>query len=686
MDAAGPAFEGKRVLDRPETSGHLVATNATAGSAALLRRAESIWAVAILALTAWFYVWTATSAGSPLTFKLQKDDLYNRLADGFLAGELGFLEAPNPALAQLPDPWDPAQNGPLRQYHDVSYYRGKYYLYFGPAPAVLLLAPWKALTGTYLPQNLAAAIFGWLGVAASMGLVLVLRRRYFPATPSWISGLCLLAAAFGNFVPVLLRRPVYYELAIASAYAFAMTALFGVTLALNGGARRRLWLMLAGLAYGLAVASRPNYVFGAVVLAAPLLPAWRAWRARVAMDWRPVMRDALSAGLPLLGIISLLLLYNWRRFDRWTEFGTSYMFSGLHPQRDVVTSFRFVPVNLWYYIWAPAQLSAFFPFFQVVHMPWFGLPAGYTGQENVYGVLTNLPFFWMLYFVRRMWRDSRSLTESSLRDFILATLALVAFNALIICRVGGAANRYMVDLLPPLLPIACVGVFWTEQVTTGTLRRVGLRVLWVAALAWTVLCNVFVSFQHNELLRYYNPAVYRRLAHTFNYVSEWLGQTGPSKTGPMRIRLMLPAERTGKLEPLLVTGLSFRADFLYIFYPDDQHIQIGFEHTSYGGPLTKPPIAVDYAVEHSLEIEMGSFYPPVEHPYYDGMTTEEITRRKRTLRVALDGREILAGTYDFYDSSPGDISVGRNPVSEAFGRRFTGRIISVERKGGEKEK
>jgi|GEM_PF-6607179 len=335
MDAAGPAFEGKRVLDRPETSGHLVATNATAGSAALLRRAESIWAVAILALTAWFYVWTATSAGSPLTFKLQKDDLYNRLADGFLAGELGFLEAPNPALAQLPDPWDPAQNGPLRQYHDVSYYRGKYYLYFGPAPAVLLLAPWKALTGTYLPQNLAAAIFGWLGVAASMGLVLVLRRRYFPATPSWISGLCLLAAAFGNFVPVLLRRPVYYELAIASAYAFAMTALFGVTLALNGGARRRLWLMLAGLAYGLAVASRPNYVFGAVVLAAPLLPAWRAWRARVAMDWRPVMRDALSAGLPLLGIISLLLLYNWRRFDRWTEFGTSYMFSGLHPQRDV---------------------------------------------------------------------------------------------------------------------------------------------------------------------------------------------------------------------------------------------------------------------------------------------------------------------------------------------------------------
>jgi hypothetical protein len=63
------------------------------------------------------------------------------------------------------------------------------------------------------------------------------------------------------------------------------------------------------------------------------------------------------------------------------------------------------------------------------------------------------------------------------------------------------------------------------------------------------------------------------------------------------------------------------------------------------------------------------------------MASGEITRLKRTLRVALDGREILAGMYDFYDSSPGDVSVGRNPVSDAFGKLFTGRIISAEHLG-----
>ena len=105
---------------------------------------------------------------------------------------------------------------------------------------------------------------------------------------------------------------------------------------------------------------------------------------------------------------------------------------------------------------------------------------------------------------------------------------------------------------------------------------------------------------------------------------------------------------------------------------------LGFEHTSYGGPKT-PPLRIDYAAEHVLEIDMGALYPPIEHPYYDGWSPDEITARKRRFEVRLNGRPVLSGEYECYDSSPGDVTVGRNPVSEAFGRRFTWRIIGVER-------
>lgn len=641
---------------------------------------EFIWAILVLLIAGWFYAWTATSAGSPCSSKLQQDDLYNRLADGFLAGQLSFIELPNPALADLNDPWDPAQNAGLSKFHDVSYYHGKYYLYFGAAPAVLLLAPWKALTGTYLGENVAAAVFSWLGAAASMGLVLVLRRRHFPALSGWIAGPCLLGLAFGNFATILLRRPVYYELAISSAYAFAMAALLCVALAQGAARKRRLWLALAGLAYGLTLASRPNYLFGALVLAVPFLPAWRAWRAKEALDIPRIRRDLVAVGAPLLAVVCLLLVYNGLRFGNPFEFGTYYMIAGLHPQHDALTSVDFLPTNLWFYFLARAQLSAYFPFFQVIHIPWFHLPAGYIGEEDVYG-LCNAPLYWAALLLIYSLRDSRLPALGSMRDFTLGVLALFVTNLLVIGRLNGASNRYMVDLFPALLPLACFGIFWFEQTEGAGWRRLAGRVFWIAAIGYTAAFNVFVSFLHNDLFEHYNPAAYQRLARAFDHVSSWIGETSPAKTGPLRLRLRFPKDQTGHLEPLVVTGVSFKADFIYLFYTDDGDIQVGFEHTSYGGALTKPPIEVDYSAEHTMEIEMGSLYPPIEHPFYDAMPQAEISRLKKTLRITLDGREILSGTYDFYDSSPGDVSIGRNPVSEAFGRRFTGQLLEISRIG-----
>jgi hypothetical protein len=76
---------------------------------------------------------------------------------------------------------------------------------------------------------------------------------------------------------------------------------------------------------------------------------------------------------------------------------------------------------------------------------------------------------------------------------------------------------------------------------------------------------------------------------------------------------------------------------------------------------------------------MGSLYPPKGHPYFDGFSPAEVDRRKRTLRVTLDGAEALRGEFDFYEAAPWQVSVGNNHVSDAFGRRFSGTVQKVER-------
>src|ERR1019366_4632927 len=72
---------------------------------------------------------------------------YNLLARGLLSGHpYAAREAPA-ALAALRDPYDPQANGVFRddpryRLHDFSYYRGRLYLYFGAAPALLVFLPW----------------------------------------------------------------------------------------------------------------------------------------------------------------------------------------------------------------------------------------------------------------------------------------------------------------------------------------------------------------------------------------------------------------------------------------------------------------------------------------------------------------------------------------------------------------
>lgn len=641
------------------------------------RRAEWFGLATLLALTGVFYLWTATTAGHALSFALPAHDLYGRLTDGFLAGRTSFLEEPPAELARLADPYDPAQNAPFVKYHDVTYYRGRYYLYFGPTPAVLLLAPWKLLTGASLPQHLAVVVFVWGAAAIAILTLRRVRDRFFPAQPSWTLLVAAIAVTIGSLWPVLLRRPLHYELAIASAAFCGLAGLFALLRA-EEERRAGAWLALGGTMLGLAVAARPSFVFAT----ASVLACWVWHRAKNSGQpwrtaWRPLVRPALTLGLPFAVVILGLLAYNYARFGSVTEFGTSYMLAGSNQQGVAQLGLRYVPINLYYHLFALPHLGAYFPFVLVTGFPPFSPASGYGGQENMYGVLVTLPFLWTL---AALWPALKP--RSPLRPWQAWArgVALLGLgNLALLLLLKGAANRYQLDYLPLLVVLAVVAWWMLDERSQGWTRRL-LRGAWVGAVGISVVFSVLVSLQHNELLKFHNPELYAALARTANGATEPLTRA-TRESGPLRVEVTLPLDRTGKLEPLVVTGVSFRADFLYIFYKDERRIQIGFEHTSYGGPLS-PPFEIDYDVPHELVIEMGSLYPPREHPYWDTVPTEERERRKRTLRVRVDGRTILEGQVDFYDSSPGHIAVGRNPVSEAFGRRFTGVVRSV-RRGGE---
>lgn len=473
------------------------------------RLSRAAWIrIALLAFFCAFYVWTAATT-TPIRFTSGADGVHGQLADAFLHGRLDLGDAPADLLS-LSNPFDPAQsgiNGPNFAIHDLSLYDDKLYSYWGPAPALLLFAPARLL-GFAFSQTLAIALFAFLALVFSTQVLLTLQRRFAPQAAAWKVNAGVTLLGFANVLPYTIRRPDKYEVAIAAGLCFAM---LGTWLLLSALLReddqppslRR--LALGSLALGLAVASRPSHlvtVAGLVLLSAWLLRGTpRERRTRTAA--------ALLGPVAACGI--LLLLYNYARFDSFSEFGLKYQLAGVDVTERDSFSLSYLLPGLWYYLVAPPRLVPLFPFVELPPPPLYPgkVPAVYDGVESTGGLLVLAPLILLLVAVpfraRRM--------EPALRA-VLLTFTAVAAGLVFIAAVAfwGATMRYEVDFASFLLLAALLP--WLRT------RRRWLTIAGAVAIAWASLFGFVLSFTgQNQPLRGTHPQLWASLTRDFSPLS-----------------------------------------------------------------------------------------------------------------------------------------------------------------------
>jgi len=326
---------------------------------------------------------------------------YNRLVQGFRAGQLRLkLDVP-PGLTELPDPYDPTANDPYREtpykFHDLSYYKGRLYLYFGVTPAVLLLWPFAVLTGHYLLHCEAVLIFCTIGFLVSMGLLRALWRRYFAEVSVGVVAACAVALGLATGVPALLSWAGVYEVPISCGYMLTVLALGAIWCALHEPEPRKRsgWLAGASLAYGLAVGARPSFLFGAVILLVPVAHTWRGGKRMVV--------PLLAAVGPIVLIGLGLMLYNARRFDNPFEFGLHYQLTAKELVSRQFFGLQYLWFNFRVNFLEPARWGGRFPFVHNIVVP--PRPVGYWEVASPFGVLTTVPLVWLALAVPLAWRN-----------------------------------------------------------------------------------------------------------------------------------------------------------------------------------------------------------------------------------------------------------------------------------------
>jgi tetratricopeptide (TPR) repeat protein len=446
-----------------------------------------------------------------------KDCYYNLLVQGFRIGQLNVNREPPPGLARLANPYDPALNGDLvwdkeHLCYEMSYYKGKLYLYFGVVPAIVLFWPYVTITGHYLPELEAVVIFIAIGFLVAAGLVRAIWLRYFPETGVWVavSGIVAIGLATG-ILPILASCEVY-EVSKSCGLAFAMLSLAAVWRALHEPNQRTKWLAAASLAFGLAIGSRPSLLFGAVILLVPVAREFQETRARKlnhagaqqsnatpappempVPTFRRTVWLLASATVPITLIGIGLLIYNAARFDNPFEFGWHYQLTSC--QNGVARQFSpgFLWFNFRFYFLMPGHWSIHFPFLRSRPAP--ALPNGYLGTADASsGFLVNYPAVWFALFAPMACKRRRGTQASALGPFAAAVFLLFLSCGLTLLLFFAAGTEYELDFLPALMLLAVIGFFGLNHSLSGrsglgTIARSGAGLL----LAWSVLFNLLAS-------------------------------------------------------------------------------------------------------------------------------------------------------------------------------------------------
>lgn len=419
------------------------------------------------------------------------NQITKELVDAFLAGQVQLLEKPSEELLALSNPYDWS----LRQASGVSYlwdhclYNGAYYSYYGIAPVLLLFLPYRLLTGYYFPTAIAVVLFAVVGICFLSAVYLQIIRKWFKNLPLRfvLSGFLVLQAASGIWFSA--ARPLFYEIAIASGFAFVTAgAYFLLSSNVVGEGKISLSRTAASsVCLSLAVLCRPTL---AVYCVAALFFLFFGFLKTKREKWKR-LPYLVAALLPYAVFGSLQMAYNYLRFGSVLDFGIQYSLT-INDFTKSEFHLQFVLVGLFGYLFAAPQLVPQFPFlsssFQKLSLN------GYYFVDDIYTNNIATGIVWralpMLCYplAGRAYRAAGKPKAAAL----LISVSCLAMPLVIICSVweSGYAVRYNADISWQMLLGALMIVF----ALIANCKNKGVLQIASAALCLSAVLALFVNF------------------------------------------------------------------------------------------------------------------------------------------------------------------------------------------------
>ncbi|WP_033495608.1 hypothetical protein [Bifidobacterium biavatii] len=406
----------------------------------------------------------------------QATDQYQRLADAILHGR-AWLDYPvNDAFAAMANPYDTrsrtqlALNHPdVPIYFDVAFHGGRYYSYFGVLPALLLFAPFKAVTGMPLPTNASIAVVALLASAACTLLAVQIARLIGRRRPVSLGATMLAIIAFmlGNGIAMLIQLGLFYqipqELAVACAAGGLAAWIQAKLRGLDSGDPDKRFLALGSLLMALTIASRPHVVVASLIAIPLFADEIRGLWCDGLDGRRGLLRETAVWACALIPYAIVFLpqfAYNMARFGSPMDFGATYNLTG-YDMTHFHAPLTQYPAFFFHYLLQPPNLTAHFPF-----VGQDGIPLTTWRSEHPHfggWFMTDAPFAFIL-FALAVWRPLMARAKAT--GLVAGALVCAGLAFLVDARITGVDYRYEIDFAWMIM-IAVVAVLYALDAGFG---------------------------------------------------------------------------------------------------------------------------------------------------------------------------------------------------------------------------
>lgn len=456
---------------------------------------------------------------------------YQQLGDAFAHGQVSLLDEPAPALLSLSDPYTYANREGISYPWDVVFYHGRFYLYWGPVPALVALLI-GFFTRTVVGDHLLVFVFVGGVFAFSTFFILRIRSRFFPNL-RWVYVIPgILLAGFANPMPWLLNRPAVYEAAIASGQLFLLAGLLFGFLAFDKSRLESWKLVLSGLCLALAVASRASLAITSIFLAA-MIAGYLYW---MHATWLRKLLKLMAFLLPYSAVLIAMGWYNKIRFGDWFEFGFKYQLTGMNTHILTFSPANLL-INLHNYFLNPYRLLSTFPYIKprsgslFIFFP-ISSPSNYYSEQTT-GILMTVPFilFALVPVIHLIWYTGKSVTGAikkiPFRDewsgdglfrwtvFALTGGAFLAFAPILVYIAG--MMRFLGDVMPLLVLLSTFGLFMGRQYLEGKTTEIFWFNVFAALLTvYSVVVSLLLAVTGAEArFEHLNPILFDKLTRWF---------------------------------------------------------------------------------------------------------------------------------------------------------------------------